>query len=452
VTPCIRLDGNNNQSVLENVGVDRAAGTIPDDVVGVLLNGGMYTVVENVGIYRSNVGIRLYDLNGPYGVAAYLNRVLTCGITSTDIEIDGWRETRINQSRFGCNGNLDVARNEFMWITGGHGDGPNTVYVSNSQFNNGSGLISDCLVRWAGIGGGQDGPTSNWVFNSITVEQARSIFCSDSTLVNLNGLQVSNSRFYGGFTPNASFFRLDAATSVNSMNFTGNNVTDWADFTLNPPGMSGVLITGNEFITTGTGIDLTGHTGSTAVLSGNRWENMALRGDWSGLNVSGTGGLNINTTTGYVNLDIPGLNQYNCAPGMGLYFGNANNGMAYSSGTPICNWQRKGDLVTVAFYIGLSNKGTAFGNATIRGLPFQASYGPGVGSTIMGGANMTSLTGPMYAASGASSKEIKLYKQATNDRGFIEMSDGDFTNTSIVQGVLSYMLDGGPLVLPTTGP
>ncbi len=456
VSPCIKLSGGdsgNDHSALVNMGVDRVDGSITPGVVGVQLDGGMYVVVDNVGIYRSAVGLWLYDRNGPYGVAAYINRVVTCGITGTDIEIDGWREVRVNQSRFGCNGNLDVAHNEYILLHGGHGDGPNSVYFNNSQFNNGSGAITDCLMRWREIGGGQDGPTSGWVLSNVHVEQAKSIFCSDANLTNLNGLQVSNSKFYGGYVAGASFFRLDPATKVNSLNFNGNNVTAWGDFTLNPPAaMSGVLITGNEFITTGTGIDLTGMTGATAVLSGNRWQSMALRGDWSGLNVSGTGGLDINTTTGYVNLDIPGLNQYNCAAGMGLYFGNANNGMAYSSGTPICNWQRKGDLVTVAFYLGLTNKGTAFGNATIRGLPFQASYGPGVGSVTLGGANMTSLTGPMYASSGAASKEIKLYKQATNDRGFVEMTNADFTNTSIIQGVLSYMIDPGPLVLPTTGP
>jgi hypothetical protein len=305
--PCIRLDGDNNQSALINVGVDRAAGAIPGGTVGVQLYGGMYTILENVGIYRQSIGIQLYDRASFFGLYAVLNRVLTCSMTESHIEINGWRETRVNQSRFGCNGALDVANRQYVRITGGHGDGPNTVYFVNSQFNHGSGLLADCLVRWENLGGGQDGPTSGWVFNGIHVEQAKSAFCSDASMTVLNGLQVSNSKFYGGFEPNASFFRLNPGTIPSSLNLTGNQIIAWGDVTLAPAAqMNGVIMLGNEFITTGAGIQLTGIGHSVAALTGNRWQNMSLAGNWGGLSVNGTGVVKSNTAKGFVSIEVPG--------------------------------------------------------------------------------------------------------------------------------------------------
>lgn len=449
VNPCVRLDGDNNQSALVNVGVDRAAGTIPAGTVGVQLYGGMYTVLENVGVYRNAISIQEYDRGSFYGLFAIFNRVLTCMATDTHLEINGWRETRINQSRFGCNGNYDVANNNYVRITGGHGDGPNTVHIVNSQFNQGSAALVDCFMHWQNLGGGTDGPTSGWNIESVHVEQASSAFCTDATVVHLNGLQVSNSKFFGGFTPDASFFRLNPGTNPSSMNLTGNQIIAWGDLTIAPSAQfSGMIWTGNEIITTGSGINLTGVGSSQALLYANRWQTMHLAGNWGGLGVYGTGGVNSNTATGFFIVEVPGYGVFPCT--MQLVFSTSNTGVTYKTPAPICQWQRDRNAITVSFYVELTSKGTASGTATLSGLPYQASFAPGLGTSVLFVRDVAGVGGPVLGSTGAATKIINLYK--TTDTGLLELDATNFTNTSVVQGLITYILDSSGSGLPPLGP
>ena len=106
-----------------------------------------------------------------------------------------------------------------------------------------------------------------------------------------------------------------------------------------------------------------------------------------------------------------------------LAFGGATTGITYTtqSGTYV----RIGNLVYVNFSIDLTSKGSATGNATITGLPFDAGTDAD-GVSIRFFANLASIAGNPFGYIGGTS--ITLAMSSSTSR--VILADANFANNS----------------------
>jgi hypothetical protein len=469
VNPCVRVNGG-----LINVGVDRVTpGTPPAGTTGVALNrtdpslntGGMI-VIEGVASWNSPIGFSIGvpdaaatppALGGGFG--AFFNRINTCKISDTHLLMASWAETRINMGRFGCY--YDVPGNNYIKITGPGWS--NSLNVVNSQFNTGPSSLLQCFIRFDGPFEDPPGtpvPPEGWFFDTVHVENHNHGICTNSSAPNIQELQISNSDFWGGFGDwGSEFFFLDPITTLDRVNISNSEFKKHGMYTLAPAAAAtDVRISNSRFatnteevdISTALGFTFTAKPGSRLMMTGNRIGVLSVLGDFgtgptagAGL-ITGTLGNNqINYhATGPISIDVPGHNliSSNCA--VGLQFGGAAVGVTYAQRS--CYWQRHGDQVSFSFYIALTNKGTSTGGATVTGLPFQASAGMGVGNSILYAVNMTALSAEgayVLASTGAGQTYMNLYQGLAT--GLQSILQSAFTNTSVIQGTVVYMVDGG---------
>jgi hypothetical protein len=117
-----------------------------------------------------------------------------------------------------------------------------------------------------------------------------------------------------------------------------------------------------------------------------------------------------------------------------LAFGGSTTGITYT--TQQGDWTRVGNMITVRFTILLSSKGAQTGNATISGLPFATNNGGNRfgGTWAFGGGMAVSSSMVFSVAPGATTIDIFDVGAQTT------ISNTAFTNTSNVQGTITYFL------------
>lgn len=118
-----------------------------------------------------------------------------------------------------------------------------------------------------------------------------------------------------------------------------------------------------------------------------------------------------------------------------LSFGGGSTGITYSSRTG--TYIKIGRSVTVFVDISLSNKGVSSGIATITSLPFAYSILPCVG-TICFYSGMSSVSsGASVSIAGVNT--IYIYNGTSGGTTLAQMSDANFTNSSIFQAAITYL-------------
>jgi hypothetical protein len=228
---------------------------------------------------------------------------------------------------------------------------------------------------------------------------------------------------------------------LNSWTFSDNSLTAWGDVTLAPTGqMNDIRMVGNSFLVP---VSITGAGNSVIDLAGNTYgSSLALAGSFATAAVGGIvqgGGPVTNTATGSVALNLPGPNQLSlasCNTGFGLQIAGSSTGITYSF-PPVCQWQLQGNVATVTFNLALTNKGAGTGAVTIVGLPLTVQAG-GNGGTVAHNANMAGLTASVVLEPASGAKALNVYQQAAT--GLIVLTNTNLTNTSIIQGTVSYMV------------
>jgi hypothetical protein len=135
VTPVVTLDGG-GASVgvnLRNIGVSRAAGTVPTSSIGVLVQNSNQAVLQDVVVYRCDIGIKLLTTLG-----VHLSRCNTTIISGTHLWIEGSQQVHAIATYCGRNGGNDVSCNEYVRIKGNS----DTVKFTQCQFNLSGGTAS----------------------------------------------------------------------------------------------------------------------------------------------------------------------------------------------------------------------------------------------------------------------------------------------------------------------
>lgn len=122
-----------------------------------------------------------------------------------------------------------------------------------------------------------------------------------------------------------------------------------------------------------------------------------------------------------------------------LALGGASTGIAYNAQE--CRYTRIGNRVFVQIGLGLSNKGSATGAATIGGLPFT-SKNVGYGGVVMSAFadNMSGANGAIYPFLPENSATIQLRKVDAAGNFNINVTDVDVNNTSYLMISGSYLV------------
>jgi hypothetical protein len=141
------------------------------------------------------------------------------------------------------------------------------------------------------------------------------------------------------------------------------------------------------------------------------------------------------STTAQMNTAINNLNMTSASWTPVLQFGGASTGISYTSQSG--EYQTIGKLCIAGFYIALSSKGSATGNATISGLPFAAEGTTG-GSCVVNDANLSSISGPILCAAAYNQQSINLVSQGTT--GTSAITNSNFNNTTSLTGLVVYFM------------
>jgi hypothetical protein len=118
-----------------------------------------------------------------------------------------------------------------------------------------------------------------------------------------------------------------------------------------------------------------------------------------------------------------------------IKFGGLSTALTYSTQT---GWyQRFGPWVTVYFYLQFSNKGSATGNNTINGLPYTLNNsGYFVQYCFVQNISISSDSMCNIICTGGGTT-VGIY-QCNGQGSQSLLTDGNFTNTSLITGTLNY--------------
>ena len=389
VTPCVTGGGNNGTVRVEKLSITHAAGTPSSGTVGLQIADAYNAVVNDVMVYNS--GLCYQFLAHPatgLGLGAVMNRTFSGACSDAHIDVNGWPELRINQSRFGMDGNGDYASNAFIRVEGGvsgTAGGPNTIVAENSQFNQGGG---NAVFHWLefvnlGSGGVPAIDATDFKFNTLHVEGINGAdIYSDSSWNLINRLSIENSSFNDVGT---AFFSLNSATQTAVVQLIAAQIAGPLSLTA-PSGhpMTAFTQIGGSI---GGSETLTGVAGSTATVSNVAFYNgLTVAGTWTNLSVGpdtyvGGGFINsvANTSGVYVNsfeslnvslstpINVNALGQHTLLNLTGVETGDyvqeniLNNGGGTASART--QWQTS-----------ISNGYAIFGVSNLTGSTMQAQY------------------------------------------------------------------------------
>ena len=429
------VDANNRSAAFRGFSVVRAEGVIPEGSIGVLNENTYASTVEDVNSVGHAVPFKFKSDGGALGITCVVNRIYSGRASDCHLVVDSWPELRMNQSRLGMNGAGDLNCSAFIRIEGGSttnpAGGPNTIVVTNTQFNQGENKV-DSWIRFANKTAGSISDTTMFQFSDVYVESINAGISSDSTWPLIHRLQLSNFTFNS--LPGVPFIDLDPATGIG--NWTVANGIVNGSCTISPDAQIDFLSVANtQFL----GAVSVHGIGSSVVSFGDN--NYA-----SGLSVSGnfaqgvfkggavSGGSLSNTASGNVLIDLSPYNmQRNWMPVVG--FGGGATGLTYSvqQGT----FQEIGGFVFCQVYITLNTKGSSVGPLQIVNLPVPArsSYVGGAGGGALNDyAGMVGINGqPTFSVNGSI---VNFYMAAPN--GVTPITNGNLTDNARIRGTFFY--------------
>jgi hypothetical protein len=445
VSVCVTVGGSgagNGAARLQNVTVTRATGAIPAGSVGVKIKDCYGVAVEDVFSHRHAIGFFCDGDKASAGIAYMFTRCWTGVISDAHVVIDTVPETRWNQCRFGMNGAGDLNCAAFMRVQGGSAtnaaNGPNSLVVTNCQFNQGQNVAS----AWLEFVNQTPGSISDivlWQFDSCYVETITKGIVSDATWSSVQRLQISNCTFNVNLGT-GQFLDLNAATSVVRWTI-GNNIVFGAMSLAPTPQIdfchfSNCLFSGAVSTTGPT-------TGSVLSFADcNFPSGLTLSGQWGELQVKGgsvSGGALTNTATGRVHVDIAPFNSLRTFTPSIAFGGNAV-GVTYNAQEGV--FRIIGNVLYGQIKIELTNKGSSSGDATVllTTLPNVSSQNWSIGNSgsSVYATNMSGLgTSPITVVVGLG-PVVNLYRH--DNTGIVAVNDTIFTNTSIIAFSFSYVI------------
>jgi hypothetical protein len=348
--------------------------------------------------------------------------------------MNAWPELRINQARFGSNGNVDQTCNAFIRVSGGS-TGPNTLQVVNSQFNQGEsgGNVVGAFIDFKNLGAGQGSIVGQFSIADSHIEGAAFIVQTDATVTILDNLQFADIRFQDN-AGTAEFWNLNAATSLQAFKLSASVLTT-KTFTLAPgQQINGLSVNNVKFFNP---ISITGAGNSVVDFEGCDYSGVTIAGSFFNARftgVSSTGALS-NTSASRVELDIQGYNNWTTAATLPtITFGGASVGTTYA--VQQAQWKISGSLVMYQYRVQLSAVGSSTGAAAIAGLPFAPNNSfAATGSAVPFATGMASLTGTIVAAPvGTSIINLTQYGAG----GTASITNANFTSSSALQGEVMY--------------
>jgi hypothetical protein len=445
VQNCIDLGGGNNGTPgIENLSIFRAAGVQPSGSTCVTFNGNYNVQPSHVFCYGTAEGFNLLR-TGSGGITFFGDHLQTCAITDADFVQNGnWPEVHVSNFRFGCNGSADVNHSAYVrFVGGGSGAGP-TIF-QNGQFNIGGGgaQLVNCWIQY------QNATNANLAyFDHTHAEASKTGVCTDSATTLLEGLSITNSSYTGNWVSSDHFWdQFNSATEVEDFHITGDIFygQHW-DFSTSAP-VFGLTATGNTFYPEVT-VNPTG-SAATVDFGDNRYAfagtALSIHGAFTSAKFGGVLALEAsvvnNTASGPVEISIPGASlASSCASTFGLAFGGTPLPTGDYAIAPICYWELHGSIVTVTWFMQL-NTVAGSGQATLFGFPFatQTSVGPSATPLANPTGNwQNTVTSDPIALLGVGSTTAALEVAGTG--GGRVMTNSDFTNSTVVQGSMTYMM------------
>src|ERR1700688_110505 len=217
VTPCVLAGSASSNAALSirKFTITRTGTSSPTTtLIGLKIQNSSNVVLEDVMSFQHGIGYYFLS-TPPFGLSIIATRLFGGAISDAYLVNDTYPEVKISQGRFGTNGANDYAANAFIRFTGGVGStagGPNTTYVDNFQFNQGSG---GAVAHWlefvslaaAGVPA-VDATEFNFTNNHIENVSTAGIY-SDASWNILNRLTLIGNLFNN---PGVALFTLNAGT------------------------------------------------------------------------------------------------------------------------------------------------------------------------------------------------------------------------------------------------
>lgn len=426
---------------ISGVTIRRDGASPPTGSVAVKTENQQNATLESLFLYNHDIGVLAFN-----GLNVWLDKIITGKIGDAHWVLDGTPEFRAVQCRLGVNGTGDLNCAAYIRMKGGtagSGSGPNTLSVTNCQFNQGGGTVADTFLEIKEITNSTN-RAATISFSDCYAENFDNGITTDSSVVSFARLQIANCQFNWTFDlTNPVFLTLDPATVVNEW-MIANNIFVGSDFTISSRTINALTMTGNRFVCD-VSLTAAAASNSTATLQGNTYlgAGLTLAGatGWQGLSVSDVfqAGAALTNTAGPVkNVTVLSPLQSLGTWTPTLEFGGATTGITYSiqSGT----YQLIGNLMFVQFRILLTSKGSATGNATIAGLPATGNAGlfqTGGGGAAVETDALSGLTGPILLR-GPQSAESFLRMNQQGAASTTSLTDTNFTNTSQISGSAWY--------------
>jgi hypothetical protein len=119
-----------------------------------------------------------------------------------------------------------------------------------------------------------------------------------------------------------------------------------------------------------------------------------------------------------------------------IAFGGASVGITYSS--QVGNYTKVGNRIFISCYVGLSNKGSSTGAATITGLPFTSS-GTLFNNAAITGFDLASITGSLQAYNSPNTSKISEITYLGTG-AHTQVNQGNFNNISGLMVNFSYSI------------
>ncbi|MEO7465778.1 MAG: glycosyl hydrolase family 28-related protein [Sphingobium limneticum] len=441
VMQCLTLggsgaSGNGLSATAKGFTVTRAAGSRPANSIGIRIERLYNVILEDVKSsgHAQNYYFKADDTRG---LAAWMTRCFSADATDAHIVQDTWPELRLSQCRIGQNGS-ETDCQAYIRVTGGStvnpAAGPNTLTVTNSQFNLGASKKSNQIIEFVNLTAGFVSDVVIFSFNACHFEGFLSGVKTDATVPLLSRLSFGDCTFNSA----VEFLALNAATTVNSLAISNCHLAGSFTLAQTSP-VHSIRLNGSRF--SGAFSLTSGNSASTLEAEGCAWVgNITLAGEWAALEISGTlspAATMTNGATGKWSVELPGVARKTWTPS--ISFGGAAVGVTYAKQFGVI--EVIGNEVTAQFEFELSSKGSSVGNAFLTGLPIAVDGGVngnssnGCGGSINYAIGLASLTGGIVPRlpSGAI---VDLYQWGAT--GVSRVTDANFTATTRIAGTIRY--------------
>ena len=332
-------------------------GTPVNGQVGVTYLGANNGNLENVYSYNQWDGF-VYNGNA---VTTLNSRLFTGAIYGSHVVVDTQAEVRFDLCRFGTNGPGDQNCDNFVKITGGSttggAAGPNTVFFTNTQFNQGQNTVNR-LIGFENFVPGIISDVTNFSFIGCHAEAINNVIYADGSYV-VGRIFISSSSFYD----NNGIFDIPANYALNEV-YIGNS--EFGTLNINSiANLSHWHINNSAFSGSGTHTAVVG-TGSTFTLT-----DCSFAGD---LELGGpiqTSNL-INTSGSIINQGLTNYASSNAIFPFTPEFVFSGGSATFSYTTQTGNFQIKDGYCYIDLVLSASVSGSGSGVFQVTNLPFTS--------------------------------------------------------------------------------